>query len=110
MKIYLRALAAFYLIGFLLHFADFFDLRLKFSELSTGWKVWIVYLGLMDLAAAVGLWFQHAAGIVLFLVVAISQLVAYIGFKQYFGDQISLIYFHLATLGIYFGLYKYEHQ
>lgn len=110
MKIYLRALAAFYLIGFLLHFADFFDLRLKYSEMSTGWKVWIVYLGLMDLAAAIGLWFQHTAGIVLFLIVAISQLIAYIGFRHYFGDQFSLIYFHLATLGIYFGLYKYEIQ
>lgn len=110
MKIYLRALAAFYFIGFLLHFADFLDLRLKYSELSTGWKVWIVYLGVMDLLAAVGLWFQHAAGIALFFIVAVSQLIAYMGFKHYFGDQISLIYFHLATLAIYFGLYKYEHQ
>ncbi|MBS1968828.1 MAG: hypothetical protein JSU04_00885 [Bdellovibrionales bacterium] len=110
MKIYLRALAAFYFIGFLLHFADVLGLRLKFSELSTGWKFWIIYLGLMDLAAAVGLWFQHTGGIVLFLIVAISQLIAYIGFRNYFGDQISLIYFHLGTLAIYFGLYKYEHR
>lgn len=110
MKIYLRALAAFYLIGFLLHFADFFDLRLKYSELGTGWKIWIVYIGLMDLFTAIGLWYQHAAGITLFFIVAISQLIAYIGFRDYFGDQVSLIFFHLVTMGIYLGLYKYEHR
>ncbi len=110
MRIYLRALAAFYFIGFLLHFADFFDLRLKYSEMDTGWKVWIVYLGLLDLAVALGLWFEHKIGIFLFFLVALSQLIAYMGFKNYFGDQVSLIYFHLATLAIYFGLYKYEHR
>jgi hypothetical protein len=108
MKLYLRLLALFYFIGFALHFADFFDLRLKFSEMSFGWKTWIVYLGLLDLFAAIGLWYQHAAGIFLFFLVAISQIVAYVGFKDYFGDQVSLIYFHLITMAIYLALIKYE--
>jgi hypothetical protein len=110
MKIYLKILAFFYAIGFLLHLADFLDLRLKYSEMTGGWKVWIVYLGLMDLLTAIGLWFGHVFGITLFFVVAVSQLIAYVGFPSYFGDQVSLIFFHLAALGIFFGLYKFEHR
>jgi hypothetical protein len=108
MKLYLRLLSFFYFIGFILHLADFFDLRLKFSEMPVGWKTWIIYLGLIDLFAAIGLWYQHAIGVVLFFVVAISQLVAYVGFKEHFGDQVSLIFFHLTTIGIYLALLKYK--
>ena len=110
MKLYLRLLAFFYFIGFILHLADFFDLRLKFSEMPMGWKTWIVYLGLMDLFAALGLWYQHSVGVVLFFVVASSQIIAYVGFKEYFGDQGSLIFFHFATMAIYLILFKYEDE
>lgn len=110
MKLYLRFLSFFYIIGFILHLADFFDLRLKFSEMPFGWKTWIIYLGLLDLFVAIGLWHQHIIGVVLFFVVASSQLIAYVGFKEYFGGQGSLIFFHLMTIGIYWGLFKYEDE
>ncbi|MGZ3744553.1 MAG: hypothetical protein ACXVB1_06410 [Pseudobdellovibrionaceae bacterium] len=108
MRLYLRLLSSFYFIGFLLHLADFLDLRLKFSEMPLGWKAWIVYLGVMDLFAALGLWYKHKIGIILFFIIAISQLIAYLIFRDYFGDQISLIFFHLVTIGIYLTLLKYE--
>lgn len=98
MKIYLRTLAALYFVGFLLHSLDVLGLRLDFQTMSMGWKVWIVYLLIADLLAAIGLWLQKPWGVGLFLFIAISQLAAYIGYKDFFGDQTELIAFHLTTL------------
>jgi hypothetical protein len=33
--------------------------------------------------------------------VAVAQLIAYIGFSSFFGEQMFLIYFHIITLSIY---------
>lgn len=101
MKKFLKILAVLYFAGALLHVLDLFDLRLKFSELENYWKVWIVYLCIMDFIAGIGLWRLEKWGIYCFLAVAVSQLVAYIGFPQYFGNQFSLIVFHLLTLIFY---------
>jgi hypothetical protein len=60
----------------------------------------------MDLSVAWGLWKQKTWGILFFFLVALSQLVAYIGFKKYFGPQYSLITFHLITLALYGIFYK----
>ena len=101
MQIYLRILSSLYFMGFALHLADLLDLRLKFSEMSLVWKVWIIYLSIMDLAVSVGLWRQSKIGINLMLLVAFSQIVAYMGFKEIFGNQIILIGFHILTVGLY---------
>lgn len=101
MKKYLQTLACLYFLGGVLHILDLFDLRLKFSELENYWKIWICYLCIMDLIASVGLWRFKRWGIYCFLLVATSQLVAYLGFPNYFGNQYSLIAFHLVTLLIF---------
>lgn len=101
MKIYLKVLACFYFVGSLLHLLDLLDLRLKFSEMSLVWQIWIIYLMVIDILAAVGLWRQKSWGILLFLTVAASQLIAYIGFVGIFGRQDSLIVFHVLTLTAY---------
>lgn len=98
MKIYLKILSLFYLIGGILHILDVCGLRLKFAELSVIWQVWIIYLMIFDIAVAIGLWQLKKWGIILFFVVALSQLIAYIGFMNVFGHQIFLIGFHLVTL------------
>jgi hypothetical protein len=102
MKYYLRILAVAYLIGFLFHLEDIFDLRLKFSEMSSVWQAWTIYLCLFDFLAAVFLWFRHPAGVFLFFFIASSQLIAYLGFQSVFGTQTELVVFHFATLVIYF--------
>jgi hypothetical protein len=104
MKTYLRVISILYLIGFLLHVADVASLRLDFSGMNTTWKVWIVYLLIMDLIAAIGLWNQKTFGIVFFLIVAGTQLVAYTVFRSFFGEQTELIVFHIITLAGFFGL------
>lgn len=104
MKIFLRVIAVFYVVGALLHLADLFDLRLKFSEMDRGWKIWILYLLILDCMAAVGLWKDKSWGLVAFLIVSASQLIAYILFQDFFGPQWPLVIFHIAVLCGFFSL------
>jgi hypothetical protein len=66
--------------------------------MTLGWKIWTIYLMIVDLIAAIGLWRQKTWGIALFLLIACSQLVAYIGFSAYFGNQPFLVGFHALSL------------
>ena len=68
------------------------------------WKAWIIYLFVADFLAAIGLWLCTDWGVGLFLVIAASQLFAYVGFPAYFGNQTFLIWFHLITVGLFLGL------
>jgi len=104
MKIFLRILSLFYFVGFFLHLMDVTSLRLNFSEIPIEWKVWIVFLLIADLFAAIGLWFYKKWGIQLFLAIAILQLVAYSGVLDSPANQIFLISFHCLTLFTYFFL------
>ena len=104
MRIYLRSLAVFYFIGAALHILDLFNLRLIFSEMSPTWKMWIVYLTVGDAIACWGLWYLKKYGEVTFLLIAVSQLIAYGLFRNFFGNQMFLIGFHLITVAIYVAL------
>lgn len=101
LKYYLRFLSLVYFVGFILHVADILDLRLKFSNMDTGWKIWIAYLCIADLIASIGLWKHKTWGVVSFFVIAISQLIAYLGFIEKFGRQDFLVGFHILTLAAY---------
>ncbi len=104
MSLFLRIMAVFYFIGSVIHLADLLDLRMQLSLLPLEWKVWIWYLFLSDFAAAVGLWLKKPWGQGLFVLIAISQLIAYLGLPSFFGPQPLLVVFHTATLLIYFIL------
>ena len=103
-RLYLRVLAAFYAFGGLLHLGDVLDLRLSFSRMPSVEKAWILYLLVLDSVAAVGLWRARRWGIAVFLVVAASQLVAYLCFQSIFGPQWILVAFHVVTLVIFVAL------
>jgi hypothetical protein len=105
MRIYLKVLSLCYLFGAVLHLMDLLSLRLDFSTLTPVWQFWIVYLLIFDFLAGIGLWRLKFWGVVIFLIVASSQLVMYLGFKDIFGDQLPLILFHLGTLAVFFGLW-----
>jgi len=106
MRIFRRTLSLLYFIGFLLHVADFFNFRLHFSEMDNIWKAWIIFLMVADVVASIGLWKDKLFGDVVFILVAISQLIAYLFFKDFFGEQMPLVVFHFITLFIYFLLRK----
>ncbi len=93
-------------MGFILHVLDLFGARLSFSEMTTVWKVWIIYLTAADALVAYGLIWNKFFGEVLFLIVAFSQLIAYTLFADIFGPQSPLIIFHLLTVAIYIGLLR----
>ncbi len=84
-----------------MHFADIFDLRLKFSESDGIWKIWIIYLLIFDSIAAIGLWKERLWGVTAFLLISVSQLIAYTLFQDVFGPQWFLVVFHIATLSMF---------
>ena len=94
-------LAVLYFIGFSLHFLDVMNLRLSFSAMDLIWKSWILFLLIFDLLASIGLFLKKSWGELLFIVIAVAQLIAYIGFPSFFGEQGFLIYFHIICLSIY---------
>lgn len=98
---FLKFLAIMYFLGFALHLLDVFNLRINLSELNMSWKIWIFYLLVFDLLTAVFLWKKSKLGEVLFLCVASSQLIAYLGFKSFFGDQLFLVVFHCICILAY---------
>ena len=106
MIVFLRILAVLYFFGGVLHGADLLDLRLKFSEMGSVWKIWIIYLAMADLLASIGLWRGTRWGVILFIIIAVSQLVAYSVFQSFFGEQSFLIVFHIVTLAVFSVLYS----
>ena len=101
MKVFLRMLSSAYFVGFILHMMDLFGLRLDFAEMNLTWKTWIAFLTIGDFVAAIGLWLLKPWGAVAFQVIAVSQLIAYLGFQDSFGDQSFLVGFHVVTLVLY---------
>lgn len=97
-------LAICYAIGFFLHLLDLFSFRLNFSHMEGIWRSWIIYLFIGDLITAIFLIKKPNWGIVGFHIIAISQLIAYWGFQNYFGKQDFLIVFHILTLTIYWKI------
>lgn len=103
-KNYLKLLAIFYFIGFGLHVFDLLGLRLHFASMSTVWKMWIVYLTVLDFLTAALLLRRPILGIILFHTVALSQLYAYLVHEDFFGRQDFLVIFHVLTLTIYWKM------
>lgn len=104
LEYFLKSIAGLYALGALLHLADLFDLRLEFSGMNLTWKIWTIFLILSDSLTAIGIFKFRIWGVVGFLVVASSQLVAYLFFADIFYKQSSLIIFHLVTLMFFFCL------
>ena len=96
-----KLLSIFYFIGFTLHALDVLGLRLNFLELDFIWKSWIIFLLVFDLAASIGLFLKKWWGDVIFIIIALSQLIAYLKFYDQFGRQEFLIFFHWTCLGLY---------
>jgi len=102
---FLYVIALCYAVGFLLHAMDLFDMRLPFSHMERYWQVWIVYLLIGDFVTAVLLWRRSFWGIVGFQTIAVTQLIAYLFFEEYFGRQGFLVVFHVVTLATYWKIH-----
>ena len=106
LEYYVRLLSICYFMGFFLHLLDVLGLRLSLGDMPFWGQVWVVYLLLADLFAAIFLWKGHLYGHLAFLFVATSQFIVYTLFIDFFGPQVPLILFHLTTVILYLILLR----
>lgn len=72
-----------------------------FETMTAVWKMATMYLAVVDLVAAVGLWMRVAWGDVLWLCAAVSEIAFHTVFVSTFGSDYTIVAFHLFALGGY---------
>jgi hypothetical protein len=75
-----------------------------FETMEVAWKMATMYLAVIDLVAAVGLWMRVAWGNVLWICAAASQVAFHTIFVNTFGSDYVIIAFHLFALAGYLTL------
>jgi len=76
-----------------------------FETMTIAWKMATMYLSVIDLVAAVGLWMRVAWGNVLWVCVAASEVAFHTIFMETFGSDYTIVVFHLFALGGYLTLF-----
>ena len=112
MGIYLRILSLFYLYGCIVHCANLLSFgEVSFVQEPLSWQIADISYGVLDAIAVIGLWLKKPWGIACLFLAAISQLVLYVGFPQWFAfnqEQRNLLWdmviFHCITLSVFFLL------
>lgn len=75
-----------------------------FWDMPTEWQAVTVYFAVFDLTAAVGLWLGVSWGVVMWLMVALSQITMHSLFSDTFGQRPWEITYYLITIVVYLGL------
>ncbi|MEL6458498.1 MAG: hypothetical protein AAFQ91_09640 [Cyanobacteria bacterium J06621_15] len=112
MGIYLKILALFYFYGATVHYANLLGFgEIPFKESPLSWQIGDISYGILGTFTFIGLWLKTRWGIISFFLSAISQLILYLGFPQWFAFNLeqrqllwSMIIFHFITLSIFFTL------
>jgi uncharacterized membrane protein (DUF2068 family) len=76
-----------------------------FEMMTPAWQVATMYLAVIDLVAAVGLWMRVAWGNVLWVCAAISEIVFHTFFMNTFGTDYLVVGFHLLAIGGFAALF-----
>ncbi|MEM8814135.1 MAG: DUF6163 family protein [Pseudomonadota bacterium] len=74
-----------------------------FWDMPTEWQAVTVYFAVFDLAAAVGLWLCASWGVVMWLLVALSQMTMHSMFSETFGERPWEITYYMITIVLYFS-------
>jgi hypothetical protein len=102
---YLRALAVFYLVSGLGHWAFLVGATgAGFDQAETHVQVATIYFALVEVIAAVGLWAGAAWGVAAWLFAAAAESVMHGAYPDLFGVAWGTVAFHLASILIYIGL------
>ncbi|ESR23255.1 DUF6163 family protein [Lutibaculum baratangense] len=101
---YMRALAVYYFVSGLNHWAMIIGLTGDFGAAPTHWQVAHIYFAVVELAAALGLWFGASWGVAAWLFCAVAELVMMNGFTELFGQSWPTTVFHAGTILVYIGL------
>ena len=72
-----------------------------FETMTIAWKMVTMYLAVIDLVAAVGLWMRVAWGNVLWLCAAASEVAFHTFFMETFGSDYPAVVFHLCAVSGY---------
>ncbi len=70
-----------------------------FELMTSPWQLATMYLAVIDLVAAVGLWMRVAWGDVLWILAALSEIAFHTFFASTFGTDFTIIAFHLFAMG-----------
>lgn len=69
-----------------------------FEAMSTPWEIATMHLAVVDLVASVGLWMRVAWGNVVWIWAAIAEIAMHSVFAETFGQDYTIIAFHVVTL------------
>ena len=75
-----------------------------FELMTSPWQLATMYLAVIDLVAAVGLWMRVAWGNVLWICAALSEIAFHTFFASTFGTDFTIITFHLFAIGGFVAL------
>lgn len=84
-----------------------------FETMSAAWQFLTMYLAIVDLVAAVGLWMRVAWGKVIWICAALSEVAFHTIFIDSFGTDYAVVVFHLVAvvgLAILVALVRYERR
>jgi hypothetical protein len=105
---FLRVIGATLVIAGIIHWARIIGYvpwrGAYFLEMPTDWRAVTIYYAVFDLAAAVGLWLGASWGVVMWLLVALSQMTMHSLFSDTFGQRPWEITYYIITIITYFGL------
>ncbi len=76
-----------------------------FEEMGTPWKIGTMYLSVVDLVAAVGLWMRVAWGRVVWLLAAVSEILLHTVFIGTYGGDLPILLLHTLTIAVFVALY-----
>jgi hypothetical protein len=100
---YLRALATVFLIAGLLQWQSILGTPgfVAISDMPIYRQILTGYLGIVMLVAAVGLWMVASWGTVVWMLAALSEIVAHVAFRDLYGPAWGVVGFHLTAMVIY---------
>ena len=75
-----------------------------FEAMTTAWQLATMYLAVINLVAAVGLWMRVAWGNVLWICAALSEIAFHTFFANTFGTDFTIVAFHLFGIGGFVAL------
>lgn len=105
---YLRGIGATLVVAGLIHWARIIGYvpwrGAYFWNMPTEWQAATVYYAVFDLAAAVGLWLGTSWGVVMWLLVALSQITMHSMFSDTFGERPWEITYYVISILTYFAL------
>lgn len=77
----------------------------SFQAMGQEWQLATMYLAVVDIVAAVGLWMRVSWGRVLWILAALSEIALHTVFFGTFGGNLLIVAFHTVTLAALTALY-----